>query len=329
MRYIESINSSLHSLFEEDDKVVLLGEDILDPYGGAFKASKGLSEKFPDRVISTPISEAAFTGMGVGMALQGMKPIVEIMFGDFITLCTDQIVNGAVKFPLMYGKHVPLHLTIRTPMGARRGYGPTHSQTLESIFLSIPNIRIVAPSHFHIPGLLLIDSVYRDGVDLFIENKALYAEKLWELSNGLSSQINVLKDKDHTIATQLKGTQKAELAIIGYGGMSPLMLEAMKRLFVEQEIVCKLILPAQIKPLNLDTMIGHLTDVSSVLIIEEACSNFNWSAEVAFQIYSNCPNVKKVERLGAKDYPIPNALPLENSALVQVSDIITAVLKMV
>ena len=133
MRYVESLNQALHRLMKNDDSVLLLGEDILDPYGGAFKVTKGLSTAFPDRVLTTPISEAAITGFATGLGINGYKPILEIMFGDFITLCTDQIINGASKFKWMYGDKFTVPLVIRTPMGARRGYGPTHSQTLESL----------------------------------------------------------------------------------------------------------------------------------------------------------------------------------------------------
>ena len=149
MRYVESLNNSLHKLMDQNDKIIVLGEDIIDPYGGAFKVTKGLSTKFPDRVIATPISEASITGFSTGLAIAGFNPILEIMFGDFITLCTDQIINGSSKFHWMYGSKFDVPLVIRTPMGGRRGYGPTHSQTLESIFLGVPGIEIISPSKFH------------------------------------------------------------------------------------------------------------------------------------------------------------------------------------
>ena len=115
-------------------KNIFLGEDLDDPYGGAFKISKGLKTKFKNQVYSTPISEAAITGLSSGMSIQGHKPIVEIMFGDFLTLTFDQIVNNISKFHDMYNKGVRNPIIIRTPMGGRRGYGPTHSQSLEKFF---------------------------------------------------------------------------------------------------------------------------------------------------------------------------------------------------
>ncbi len=153
MLYLESLNRSLHQLIEQDKNIILIGEDILDPYGGAFKVTKGISSKFPDQVISTPISEAGFVGAATGMAMRGLKPIVEIMFGDFIGLAFDQILNHASKYEWMYNNSVSVPILIRTPVGARRGYGPTHSQSLESMFLPISGIEIVSPSIFHNPGL--------------------------------------------------------------------------------------------------------------------------------------------------------------------------------
>ena len=136
---------------ENNPSVFVIGEDIKDPYGGAFKVTKGLSSKFPDRVLTTPISESAIVGFGTGLAISGYRPIVEIMFGDFITLCVDQIVNGASKFKWMYGDNFDVPLVIRTPMGGNRGYGATHSQTLENLFL-VYLMFILYPSIFHNPG---------------------------------------------------------------------------------------------------------------------------------------------------------------------------------
>ena len=143
MNYIESVREALNRCLANDDRVILLGEDICDPYGGAFKVTKGLSTRFPARVINTPLSEPSITGVAVGMALRGLHPVLEIMFGDFLTLCSDQIVNHAGKFRWMYNDTVTVPLVIRTPMGGYRGYGPTHSQNTERLLFGFPGIRIV------------------------------------------------------------------------------------------------------------------------------------------------------------------------------------------
>src|SRR5512138_978221 len=158
---LERLNYALHHAMETDERVYLLGEDILDPYGGAFKVARGLSTKFPERVLTTPISEAAILGVANGMALRGLRPVAEIMFGDFVTLVADQIINHAAKFRWMYNDQVRVPLVVRAPMGGRRGYGPTHSQTLEKLFLGVPGLQMIAPCEFGNPGELLHQAIVK------------------------------------------------------------------------------------------------------------------------------------------------------------------------
>jgi pyruvate/2-oxoglutarate/acetoin dehydrogenase E1 component len=175
LNVLSSLNRGLHQAFAQDTGVYLLGEDVLDPYGGAFKVTQGLSSTYPDRVITTPVSEAGIVGIATGMALRGLRPVVEIMFGDFLTLIADQLVNHVAKFRWMYNDKVELPLVVRTPMGGRRGYGPTHSQTLEKMFLGVPGIRVMAASQFGDPGEGLASAILNDNEPLlFIENKLLY-----------------------------------------------------------------------------------------------------------------------------------------------------------
>src|SRR4030067_3642529 len=173
---LDSLNAALHQAFARDDRILLLGEDILDPYGGAFKVTRGLSSKYPARVFTTPISEAGIIGVGAGLALRGFRPIVEIMFGDFLPLPADQLINHVAKFRWMYNQKVRLPLVVRTPMGGRRGYGPTHSQTLEKIFMGIPGLKLLAPHTLGKPGQLLLSAINSSNEEpvLFIENKLLY-----------------------------------------------------------------------------------------------------------------------------------------------------------
>ena len=149
---LEALNQALHQAFAADERVCLLGEDVLDPYGGAFRVSHGLSTAYPERVLTTPISEAGIVGAAAGMALRGLRPVVEIMFGDFLTLAADQIINHLSKFQWMYNDQVRVPMLIRTPMGGRRGYGPTHSQTLEKHFLGVPGLRVLPPPRWATPA---------------------------------------------------------------------------------------------------------------------------------------------------------------------------------
>ena len=143
---LERLNHALGDAMQTDARIYLLGEDILDPYGGAFKVTRGLSTRFPDRVLTTPISEAAIMGLCSGMAMRGLHPVAEVMFGDFVTLIADQLINHAAKFRWMYNEQVRVPVVVRAPMGGRRGYGPTHSQSLEKLFLGVPGLRVVAPN---------------------------------------------------------------------------------------------------------------------------------------------------------------------------------------
>jgi pyruvate/2-oxoglutarate/acetoin dehydrogenase E1 component len=180
---LDSLNAALRQALAGNPNVILLGEDILDPYGGAFRVTQGLSSDFPNRVLTTPISEAGMVGLATGMALRGFRPVVEIMFGDFVTLIADQVINHAAKFRWMYNDQVRVPLVIRTPMGGRRGYGPTHSQTLEKLFLGVPGLRVLAPCALGAPGSLLKQAILEDDDPvLFVENKLLYPLKVQDLT---------------------------------------------------------------------------------------------------------------------------------------------------
>ncbi len=336
MRYIESINNYLHSLMEKDDRVYILGEDILDPYGGAFKVTKGLSDKFPDRVMTTPISEASITGFATGMAIAGYRPIVEIMFGDFITLCTDQIVNGATKFKWMYGDQVNVPLVIRTPMGGRRAYGPTHSQTLESLFFSVPGLFIIAPSNFHNPGKLLSNAVLElNRPTLFIENKLLYPEKLKVPINGNKIDhffVSIIHETNKlfpTINLQLEKNIDPDVTILSYGGIAPIAVQAALEVYLEEEILIDVLIPSLIKPFPINDILGSVKDSGKVIIVEEGVKTSGWGAELSSLISEHAFSFLKtpVKRIGAKEFPIPSSKILEEKVLPQLDDIKLAMLE--
>src|SRR5262249_58315006 len=135
---VQSLNQAHHALMGQQQDVLLIGEDLLDPYGGAFKVSRGLSTAFPDRGRSTPIPPSAIAGIANGLSLRGYRPIAEIMFGDFLALAADQITNHLAKVHWMYAGKVETPVVVRAPVGGRRGYGPTHSQCIEKIFFGVP-----------------------------------------------------------------------------------------------------------------------------------------------------------------------------------------------
>ncbi len=184
MIFAKELGGALRGCLENDPRVVLLGEDIADPYGGAFKVTRGLSTDFPDRVRTTPVSEGAIAGISAGLALAGFRPIAEIMFGDFLTLTFDQVVNHITKYEAMYAGQASCPVVIRSPSGGHRGYGPTHSQSLEKHFLGIPHLKVVAASLVHDPRVIFQGFLDQSSPVLYVEHKLLYPENLTLPSDG-------------------------------------------------------------------------------------------------------------------------------------------------
>jgi pyruvate/2-oxoglutarate/acetoin dehydrogenase E1 component len=323
IRYANSINQALDSLLMSDDGVVLLGEDIKDPYGGAFKVTKGLSTKYPNKVISMPISEAGITGLSIGLALNGLKPILEIMFGDFITLCADQIINGASKFRWMYGDNIKLPIVIRTPMGGYRGFGPTHSQTLESIFFGTPNIKIIAPSIFHHPGELLSHIVEESNcLTLFIENKSLYPEylKLPGVDNKIDNfHVRQLGEQNNypVLSLCIEDPNAADVVLICYGGISLTAAKCALNVYLEDEIIVNVLILSLIKPLIIDDIIDVVKNTKKVIILEESVKEGGFGSELSARLYEIVFDelTKPIVSIGARSCPIPNAKHLENLIL--------------
>lgn len=327
--YLASLQSGLRDAFEADGRVCLLGEDVLDPYGGAFKVSKGLSTEFPGRVLTAPISEGAIAGVATGMAIRGMKPVAEIMFGDFLTLCADQIVNHAAKFRTMYGRDVPVPLVIRTPMGGGRGYGATHSQSIEKMFLGVPNLKVVAPSHVHDPGALLRCAIEEnDDPILFIEHKLLYPKDLIDRNGPLEID---WRDADSGFPTALVSNAPGaipDITVIAYGGMAPPLLEVMEK-FRSEEINVLAALPSRLDPLPVDTLKEAALQSRRILIVEEGTEGFTWGAEVSAVLNERLHEsfAAPVRRLASLSSIIPTCADGEKDVLVQAEDIERAILE--
>lgn len=341
---LDSLNAALHAAFSADGRVIILGEDLLDPYGGAFKVSRGLSSAFPGRVLTTPISEAAITGVAAGMALRGQRPIVEIMFGDFVTLAADQIINHISKFRWMYDEQVHLPLVIRTPMGGRRGYGPTHSQTLEKLFLGVPGLRVLAPSAFSAPplggpGELLKRAILEDDEPvIFVENKLLY---LLPVQDQDSSEEVVLRQSPvpafsgsdgmpgrfgasyaPTYHLTVRDAPPPVITIAAYGYMAELARQALLRLAYEDELFAELVVPTQLAPFEGQSLLASIRETGRLLVVEEGTLTAGWGAEVlARAVEALGPELRCARRLAARDLPIPASGPLEKAVLPGVEDI--------
>lgn len=335
MRYVESLNQALHGLLADQPEVCLIGEDLLDPYGGAFKVAKGLSTAYPDQVMTTPISEAGLTGVAIGMALRGFRPIVEIMFGDFLMLTADQIVNHATKFGFMYNDQVTVPLTIRTPMGGHRGYGPTHSQTLEAMFLGVPGLTILAPSHYHAAGELLSHVVRTtEQPVLFIENKMLYPERLIEPDQDGRAGDFAVRRIAHvdqafpTLSLSMDPGTPPDVTLVAYGGMANMAVEAAFRAFMSEEIMVEVLLPSRISPVPSADLLPSASRSGRLLVVEEGVTHGGWGAEVGCRLQEELRGGIRVGRVGSAAIPIPSSKTMEAQVLPSVEAIVSAILRL-
>jgi 2-oxoisovalerate dehydrogenase E1 component len=327
-RAVTLIHDALERNMRRDERIVLLGEDIEGPYGGAFKVTKNLSQTFPGRVRNTPISEAAIVGLGNGLALSGLLPVCEIMFGDFLTLAADQLINHASKFHYMYNGQVHHRLVVRTPMGGKRGYGPTHSQCLEKHFLGLPGTLMLATHSRYDPGLVY-DTLFQsiDRPTIVIENKLLYGMRVSDrLADGF-----VLEHTDELFpTTRIRPEAAPEVTILCYGGMLADVEKAVDLLFDEHEIVCEVMCPIQLYPLNPWPIVESVQRSGRLLIVEEGLSFAAFGAEVVAQVLERAPGaLERVRRLASPPHPIPSCGPLEKQLLPGAEHVVAAVREMV
>lgn len=325
-RVVNRIYSSLRSNMERDARILCLGEDIEGPYGGAFKVTKDLSQLFPGRVRNTPISEGAIVGMANGLAMAGYRPVAEIMFGDFLTLAADQIINHAAKFRYMYNDQVSVPVIIRTPMGGKRGYGPTHSQCLEKHFFGIPDTRVLALHHRYDPALLY-DRLFAtvDRPTLVIENKILYGEFISDRApDGF-----VWEHTDEDFPTsRLRPSAKPDVTIVCYGGMLIDVERVVDQLFEEHEIVAEVVCPIELYPLRIAPVLSSVEHSRHLLVVEEGQIFSGFGAELLASINERAPALlAKAKRLGPPPCHNPSAKPTELKLLPTTESIISAVIE--
>lgn len=328
---LESLNGALHRALEEDPRVLLLGEDILDPYGGAFKVTRGLSSAFPERVLGTPVSEAGIMGVAAGMALRGFRPVVEVMFGDFLMLMADQIINHASKLEWMYAGAVSLPLVVRAPMGGRRGYGTTHSQSLEKHFLGVPGLAVLAaaplPAGAGDPGSLLQAAIRADEPVLFVEHKLLYPLTLWD--GDSLAELDFTSAGADAYRLSLRDAPAPALTIAAYGYMAELAREAIVRLAYEREIFCELVIFTRLSPFDPQPLMESVRRTRRLLSVEEGTRSLGWGAGVLAAAAEEGLPLLAARRLAALDLPVPASPALEKAVLPDVDAIIQAAQKMV
>ncbi len=314
-RLVHALNRCLATQMRRDEKILMMGEDIESPYGGAFKVTQGLSTEFPGRVRNTPISEAGVVGLGAGLALAGWRPVVEIMFGDFLGLAFDQLVNHAAKFERMYAGQVRTDLVVRTPMGGRRGYGPTHSQTLDRSFLGVPGLRVLALNNLLDPAALyqpLLEG--HAGATLVLENKIAYGAHL-RAEPAAGFQV-WRSDEVFPTAWLRPEARSADLTLLGYGGMSDLLATAAERLFSDHDRIAQVICPMQIHPFEVAPLLPALRLGRRLLIVEEGQGFAGFGAEVIAQLAERAPELLAgVARLAPPCDLIPASGAMEKAML--------------
>jgi pyruvate/2-oxoglutarate/acetoin dehydrogenase E1 component len=305
--YRDALYEALREEMERDDSVILLGEDFAN--GGAFGVAGDLPERFgSERVIATPISENGFVGVAVGAAMTGMRPVVEIMFMDFIALAMDQITNHASKIHYMYAGQYNVPLVIRTPYGAGRGYGASHSQSLEAWLIQVPGLQVVAPSDPADAKGLLKSAIRENNPVVFIENKLLYPAK------------GEIDDTEALVPLGVARQRRRgnDITIASYGRMLAMSLEA-AALLATEGVECDVIDLRTLKPLDLNALLESASRTGRFVFVEEGTGGVG--AEVCSCIAEATPGVRIV-RVAARDVPIPSSGPLEQHVVPQVADII-------
>lgn len=291
--YLEAITAALTKLLADDPRVFLYGQDI-GKFGGAFKVTKGLAEKFPDRVLDSPLSEDAIVGVAIGAAIEGMRPIVEMQFADFSTCGLNQIVNQAAT--LFYRTDVSCPIVVRLPSGGTPGSGPFHSQSMEALYAHYPGLIVLTPGTVEDAYSMLLDAVAIDDPVLFCEHKFLYnhlkAEKLPDQALPIGKARLARHGRDATIVT--------------YGAMVHESLAAAEEL-VGDGYEIEIVDLRSVKPLDTDTVLASVARTGRLLCVSEAWPWGGVAAEVLARVSTEGFGLLDVppQRLNSRDTPVP------------------------
>ena len=316
IEYREAIREAVIEEMDKDKSVFLIGEDI-GVYGGAFRAYKGLLEKYgPERVINTPISEIGIVGAGVGAALTGQRPIAEIMFIDFTTLAMDQIVNQAAKIRYMTGDSLNVPMVIRTQGGAGRGVAAQHSQSLEAWFYHVPGLKVVMPATSYDVKGLLKTAIRDDNPVVFLEHKMIYLIK------------GEVPEEEYTIPFGVADIKRegSEITIVAYSNMLFKSLEAAKEL-EKEGISCEIVDPRTLVPLDIDTIVESVKKTGRLVVVTEACERGSVASDISAKVTEKAFDWldAPVKIVAGLNTPIPYNSTLEQASIPHTKDIITAV----
>ncbi len=320
--YLQAIREALEEEMVSDPNVFLLGEDI-GIYGGAFGVTLGLVEKFgEERVIDTPLSEAAIVGAAVGAALVGMRPVAEIMFFDFITIGLDQLVNQAAKIRFMFGGKPKIPMVLRSPAGSGTGAAAQHSQSLEAWVAHVPGLKVVAPSTPYDAKGLLKSAIRDDNPVVFVEHKLLYKTK------------GPVPEEDYYLPLGKADIKRPgnDVTIVTWSNMVLRALNAAEILEKEYGISSEVIDLRTLVPFDNETLLTSVKRTGRLVVIHEACKTGGFGAEVVARVVeSDAINYLEgpVLRLAGMDLPIPYSPDLERQVVPQTEEIVRSVAKMV
>jgi len=315
LSYAEAIKEAMREEMKKDKNVFLIGEDVGQGYRGCFAVSTGLFEEFgPKQIIDTPISENTILGCGIGSALLGMKPIVEMMFEDFISVAFDGIINQAAKVKLMSANQYSLNLVVRLPGGSKNGTGPQHSQCLESIFMSIPGIKLVCPSNAYDAKGLLKEAINHNDPVLFFEHKKLYSSKC-----GVPENEYTIPFGNARVVREGK-----DLTIIAISYMVSIAEKAADILKEKYNIEAEIIDPRTLVPLDIDSIGKSVNKTNKAVIIEEGPKRNGVGSEISSIIMENFFDYLDfpVKRIAAKNTIIPMSPLLEKAVIPGVESVV-------
>jgi len=319
MRYREALNTALREEMRRDESVMLMGEDI-GVFNGAFKVTAGLRDEFGDRrVRDTPISENTIVGMGVGAAMTGLRPVVELMTINFSLLAFDQIVNHAAHIRYMFGGQARVPLVIRMPQGAGHQLGPTHSHCLEAMFLQVPGLLVAVPSTAADAKGLLKAAIRDDNPVIFIEHEYLYGQR------G-----EVPEDEDHVADFGRAAIRRegADATVVGISRMAVTAEKAADLLAAEHDIEAEVIDPRTLRPLDLDKILASVRKTNRCVIVEEGWPHGGVGANIAALVQEQAFDEldAPVARVTGADLPMPYSKPLEQIAFPHEPQVVEAVL---
>jgi pyruvate dehydrogenase E1 component subunit beta len=318
MRYREALNAAMREEMREDESVFLMGEDV-GVFQGAFKVSEGMLEEFGEkRVRDTPISENTIVGMGVGAAMAGLRPIVEIMTVNFALLAMDQIINSAAHIHYMFGGQATVPLVVRFPQGGGHQLGPTHSHTMEAMFLHVPGLLVAVPSTPADAKGLLKAAIRDDNPVIYIEHESLYGMRGDVPDNGAPMRFG-------EAAIRREGT---DVTIVGISRMAITAERAAEKLAADEDVDAEVIDPRTLRPLDLDTILDSVRKTNRCVIVEEGWPHggvgANLAALVQEQAFDDLD--APVQRVTGADVPMPYSKALEQAAIPHEEHVVKAAL---